>query len=344
MGLTGFLEALIGLVFIYFLASVLCSAINEFIAQELGRRGKFLREGLINIVSDRWIYLRLINQPLISSLYRDVPGKPKTPSYIPATNFVDALFDTLLLKASQIDKDFDKDTNGSTLEVIRAAALKCKESGYTVGDAILPLLNVAKDDLKQARENVAAWYESGMERVTGWYKKYTRRLLFVIGLAVAVLFNVDTFQIATQLSSSATLRKSLADAAAQTVATKKFAGVPFDVTTDEVKIAQENLGKFAAGIAAFEQEGLPVGFSCLSPEKVEAGKVEFWDMLRKCWEKTKEESNGTWFLKIIGWLITALAISFGAPFWFDLLNKLVDLRGAGSKPQPAPGPVKSEKA
>ncbi|WP_276482656.1 hypothetical protein [Paraflavitalea pollutisoli] len=30
-----------------------------------------------------------------------------------------------------------------------------------------------------------------------------------------------------------------------------------------------------------------------------------------------------------GWLITALAVSLGAPFWFDLLNKFVKLRGTG---------------
>lgn len=36
-----------------------------------------------------------------------------------------------------------------------------------------------------------------------------------------------------------------------------------------------------------------------------------------------------------GWLITALAISLGAPFWFDLLNKLVQLRSSGKKPDEA---------
>ena len=35
------------------------------------------------------------------------------------------------------------------------------------------------------------------------------------------------------------------------------------------------------------------------------------------------------FLSILGWLITALAISLGAPFWFDLLTKLVNIRGTG---------------
>lgn len=33
-----------------------------------------------------------------------------------------------------------------------------------------------------------------------------------------------------------------------------------------------------------------------------------------------------WWRNILGWLITALAISLGAPFWFDLLNKLMQLR------------------
>jgi hypothetical protein len=33
-----------------------------------------------------------------------------------------------------------------------------------------------------------------------------------------------------------------------------------------------------------------------------------------------------------GWVITALMLSLGAPFWFDLLKKLVSLRGAGVNP------------
>ena len=39
------------------------------------------------------------------------------------------------------------------------------------------------------------------------------------------------------------------------------------------------------------------------------------------------DDNFGW-LSIPGWLITALAISLGAPFWFDLLNKLMKLRSS----------------
>ena len=205
MSLSAFLEALIGLVFIYFVASVFASALNELLAQELGRRGKFLREGLVNVVGDRWIYLRLINQPLISSLYRDVPGKPKTPSYIPAANFVDALLDTMLLKARQIDPKSTRaeteglgDVQGHSR---RGRAVQGKRLHDRGCDPAAPR-RLARRSL-MARQNIAAWYESGMERVSGWYKKYTRRLLLVIGLAIAVLCNIDTLQIATQLASSA---------------------------------------------------------------------------------------------------------------------------------------------
>ena len=47
---------------------------------------------------------------------------------------------------------------------------------------------------------------------------------------------------------------------------------------------------------------------------------------------------GEWLVKILGWLVTGLAISLGAPFWFDLLNRLVDLRGAGKRPEPVKAP------
>ena len=38
-------------------------------------------------------------------------------------------------------------------------------------------------------------------------------------------------------------------------------------------------------------------------------------------------------LQVVGWLLTGAALTLGAPFWFDLLNKFVNLRGAGVKPK-----------
>jgi hypothetical protein len=38
-------------------------------------------------------------------------------------------------------------------------------------------------------------------------------------------------------------------------------------------------------------------------------------------------------LEVLGWLLVAVMVSFGAPFWYDLTSKLVDARRAtGPKP------------
>ena len=52
-------------------------------------------------------------------------------------------------------------------------------------------------------------------------------------------------------------------------------------------------------------------------------------------------SPGAWLLKVLGLLATAFAMSFGAPFWFDLLNKLVRMRSAGNVPRRADGTDRS---
>lgn len=339
MGLSGVLEAIIGLVFIYFLVSVLCSGVNEAIAQETGRRGRFLREGLINIVRDRWLFLRIINHPLVSSMYRDVPGKPRTPSYIPPGSLVSALLDIVVLKARQIDPAWGAASGSKlTFDQVRAATLTCKQSGYQVADAMLPLLDAAQGDLDVARKNLEQWYTSGMDRVGGWYKLHARRVLLVIGLLVAVTLNVDTLAIVTQLSRSAELRKSLADAATQVVETKRFNGVEIKTGEGEVKIAQDDLKKFAAGIAAYEKQGLPIGFSCVSPAEVGPGHRGLRTVIGACWHNARGMAAGDWLVKVLGWLVTGVAVSLGAPFWYDLLNRVVDLRGAGKRPESAPEP------
>jgi hypothetical protein len=43
-------------------------------------------------------------------------------------------------------------------------------------------------------------------------------------------------------------------------------------------------------------------------------------------------------LKLLGCLMTALAVSLGAPFWFDSLGRLVNLRATGARPARAATP------
>ena len=40
-----------------------------------------------------------------------------------------------------------------------------------------------------------------------------------------------------------------------------------------------------------------------------------------------------WLKTLLGWIITTAAVSLGAPFWFDLLGKVSNLRGSGGQAQ-----------
>lgn len=314
-----FAEVAIGLALVYFLASTLCSGLIELAAHKVGTRGRFLRLGLMSLIPDRWIYLRVVNHPLLSSLYRDVPGRIQHPSYIPAETFAQALFDVVVHKAAQI-RNVSPHANDRPLTArdVRDAARVCRASGFTVGESLLPLVEQAGDSLDVALRNVAAWYEAAMDRVSGWYKRRARWWLFWVGAGVAVVFNVDTIEIARTLVHNPTLRATLVEEGARVAAS----GAP----VPSAAIVTEKL-------QTIERQGLPIGFSCVAPDwSADLDARNLRAMLGQCWSETKARSGTAWVLKALGWLITALAVSLGGPFWFELLNRLVDMRGAGKTP------------
>ncbi len=313
-------EVAIGLVLVYFLASTLSSGLIELVAHKWSLRGRFLRLGLMSLLPDRWIYLRVVNHPLLASLYRDVPGRIQHPSYIPGETFAQALFDVVLHKAAQIrnEQPHSSDRPLSTRDVLEAART-CRAAGFTVGESLLPLVEQAGDSLELARRNVAAWYGAAMDRVSGWYKRRARWWLFWVGAAIALAVNVDTIEIVRTLVHNPTLRATLVEEGARVAA---GAGpVPSDVAV------------LTGKLQTIERQGLPIGFSCVAKDwSVDLDGRSLRTALGQCWSETKARSGTAWALKALGWLITALAISLGGPFWFELLNRLVDLRGAGKKP------------
>ena len=46
----------------------------------------------------------------------------------------------------------------------------------------------------------------------------------------------------------------------------------------------------------------------------------------------REVRSRLFSINAFGWFLTAAALTLGAPFWFDLLNQFINLRGAGAKP------------
>ena len=189
------------------------------------------------------------------------------------------------------------------------------------------------------RKNLEDWFNKAMERVGGWYKRWTQRVLLCLATLVVVASNADTVMLIERLSKDNVLRASIVAAAQDVVKAEPAADVSAQSPAEPESTASIT-GAGTTGsinlqraLNATENLELPVGWS-LDPH--EPGYFRTPEL--------SQEYVGWAFYKIFGLLISILAVTLGAPFWFDTLSKFVNLRSAGTPPgetsKSAPQPVR----
>jgi len=225
------------------------------------------------------------------------------------------------------------------------------------------MLEDANYDLEKFRLSLEQWFNETMNRTSGWYKKQSQKITFVIGFVLAIAFNVDTISIVKKLSNDPDGAAALADIATQYVETHK--DTLGQLSPAEQKTAQQLFADAKAQVNGdISNANSIIGLGWVIPqgtnyncnvEKNALGTSVDSLNCKSCLEKAnkwlylqKENQDrfnalgkGRYVIclafsswrRIIGYLLTALAVSFGAPFWFDLLNKFIQLRGAGKKPE-----------
>lgn len=156
-------------------------------------------------------------------------------------------------------------------------------------------------DLEASRKRIEVWFDDVMDRASGWYKRKIQWVLLAIALVVTGIANADAISLATSLWQSPSLRATLVETASSYAAGVQAAGAQKE-TLDQLKQRLDHL----------TSQGLPLGWA---GDKVLSSR-----------------EPGQWLSKLAGLLLTALAASLGAPFWFDLVNKLVNVRSTGNVP------------
>lgn len=368
------LEVAIGVIFVYLLVSLLCSALNELIEAWLKYRARYLEQGITKLLGNPALAAQFFEHPLIKPL-------GERPSYIPARTFSLALWNIATTGAGTAAGVTQK------IEDIRKTIQGLPDDGYkNIKVSLLTLMDEAGNDINKARTNIEAWYDDAMDRVSGWYKRHTHIILIVIGLVASFVLNIDTIQITKALLYNDTLRKSVADAAekyindnpqptptpaaasgasSSTTATPlastspaatpgaspspSASTTPGPSTTPTPEVAAEEQARLArAKINQVRGElnslGLPIGwvFEPTPPKdedfKDDKGAVdkEKFAEAQSEYEKAKKAyptdprrwptSKYGVFLKLLGIILTGLAVSQGAPFWFDILNKFMVIR------------------
>jgi hypothetical protein len=307
------LDVLIGLFFLYFLLSIVCSSINEGIAAVFGLRAKYLERGLRTILgretSVRAFYSHWRMRSLVKPPGRIIKGTRK-PSYIPSRVFALTLLDT-----------FAPPDDATKSEDLIARAEKALGPAPDESAAARPneiVRGLMRDALTETREDVDRFrgvlersFDEVMDRATGWYKRRVQLILFVLAIVLAAVLNADSFAVAQRLWKDPALRGAVVAQASKVVQAGSAQCAKTDATTTKADAA-------AKCVDEVKQFGLPLGWShATSPHNV------FW------------EGAG----KVIGLLVTGFALSLGAPFWFDLLGKVSNVRGSG--PPSSAGAAKS---
>jgi hypothetical protein len=332
------LEVAIGLAFTYILLSLACSAAGEIAESWLKYRARDLERGIRELLAPSGgrpapvgLVAALFDHALVSGLYRGTYGHfvqqsslwrylarlgkgPSLPSYIPARNFALALLDTIKPAAEQrsgalgATRDRDQpppESAKAAVESLRAAVLADTRLS-SVRPALLALVDAAENDMERVRENIETWFNNGMERVSGWYKRRAQTFIFLIGLALAVILNLDSLGIAQRLATDKPVRESLVAAATAYAQAASAPGAPPAAPQPGCAPGDARPScRLESTLAELQDMGLPVG----------------WDHAT-FWGRPPRDQ----LLHVFGWLLTALAASLGAPFWFDLLNKFVMLR------------------
>jgi len=284
------LDVAIGMVFVYLLISLICSALNEYIESKLKNRSKDLEKGIANLLGDPQLVKDLYQHPLVKALYSGTD----LPSYIPSQTFSLALWN--LATYAQESKDATVAVTRSLPEIRKVVS---QMPNSDLKRALLTLMDEAGNDLERARVNVERWYDDAMDRVSGWYKRRTQWILLALGLAFAVALNIDSIRIADRLYLDTPMRNAIAATAEGYAAAARTTGnVPPEKQIDD-------------NFKRIKSLGLPLG----------------WDL--KEFPKGSSPA-GEWIgvivLKLLGLILTGLAVSLGAPFWFDLLNKFMVVR------------------
>ncbi|MEH2198721.1 hypothetical protein [Nostoc sp.] len=181
--------------------------------------------------------------------------------------------------------------------LIKSLAVIAQRSRIKVGDLT--------EEINQFKNEVETWFDRSMDRASGVYKRNAKGVAILIGISIAFLTNTDTFHLIKRLSEDSVIRSTIAQSASQRI----------DYINDPA--ARRDIEKLLGNAS------IPIG----------------WQNINQQFELLDTTKSNQVYIRIsqvikliCGWIVSGLAIAMGAPFWFDILNKIINVRNAGPKP------------
>lgn len=227
--------------------------------------------------------------------------------------------ESLQNKDSEIYKAYQEIAD-EVQQVIERLPASVRDSLATIARRVQIKAGKTEAELSEFKREIEVWFDRSMDRASGVYKRNAKGVAFLIGLFLAFAANADTLHIASRLSKDTPLREAITQNAAQVISDPSCPD--FNNSSQELpQSSGTNPSKLDCirnqVNQTLEKVTLPIG---RNTDNIEQQKAESKD----------------WFFpplrRILGWIISGLAISMGAPFWFELLSKFINVRNTGPKP------------
>ena len=295
------LEVILGMMFTYMVLSLLGTTVNELISSWRGWRGHFLEEGLKRLLKfddDPSVFKKFTDNEFYKQLrqHKAPLRVSRAPEWLSSKNFVSILVNSLKKSETAVEKvdeiidDLPKDSK------LRQVLEQFKSDG--------------KEDMEAFKGRLQNWFDDVMDHSSAWYKRHLQMVTIFVGLAIAAVINADSFEIYYNLANNATARQSLAKMAETFVTNSETFPVPQplgdSLTLAEIKTELQNFTNSTEYAKISNVLGLGWGTVDLAISPL------------------------GWLKRMLGWFVTALAISLGAPFWFSALKKVVSIRSSQS--------------
>ncbi|WP_204152398.1 hypothetical protein [Leptolyngbya sp. CCY15150] len=200
---------------------------------------------------------------------------------------------------------------------------------------------------------LSSWFDQSMERASGVYKRNAKGIALIIGVAIAYVANADTLYMIERLSQDSDLRRAIQTAAGQLQTlpsaeppslSEQSLDQPLDGTDSPTGSADtltgltlpqtdasntsnldaatpeaEQLRRLKAAVAEnLDDIPLPIGRSPMVTEQQQAASQSWPVPILK---------------RMVGWVLSGIAISMGAGFWYNLLGSVMRVRNTGDPPK-----------
>jgi hypothetical protein len=325
MDITVIIQVAIGIIFVWIILAVITSQIQEWIASILAWRADMLESAIEQMLGNPAIKNKVYNHPVIQGLFTN-HGKRK-PGGIPQDKFALILFEEVINSGITVaDAKNTFDNLKKSISAIKAAEGNSELKNFAVSlDTLLIGIEEKAGDathaITEARIRVESWFNNSMERLTGAYRRRVQIVAIIVGISIAAVLNVDTGAITTTLWRDPMIRQAVVTEANQ---------LPPPNTTEPGTTGEQTTQPPSAEVIVQSMNdlnalSLPVGWSFKTADTDPNTLDDPRDF---------PSSGGGWVAKILGILLSGMAAAQGAPYWFDLMRKLVT-RNPPVAPQPA---------